>query len=1159
MNVQSRSRRFPVLWRAAGHRGRARRRSVLGPFAESLERRQVPALLAIPAAVSPVLEAEPDETVDLARPLGDLSASPMAAAHGTIGDGPAGAADVDWYHFTLDAPAVVRLVAGPSAQGDGFQGALSLYNEDLYDFGDPLDPLGRRALVQSQAGAPGDLVNLSATLGPGAYDIAVSGAGNLCFDPMMAGSGYPGSTGDYNLVVSSQALALPAGSGPILLASSPMDGAALDSSPLAIRLDLSGPLDPDTVAAGTTVQLLTNPTGTFGDGKNSEVTLSSVNFSPAVDELQLFPDSALPPGYYQVVLSGDAGAGAAVLTDPNGIPLGADTAHPQGQDVRVSFRVTGIEGGRTADDTLDTAHELGDVTDAPIVQVAGAIGDDPNYNAASTDPALNPGNDVDFYRFHLDGAGPYALTAEVFAGRIGSPLDPGIALYRVDPATNGLQFIAGDNNTNDQATADDGSDPLLTDAALFASLKAGDYILAVSSGSNTPSPLEGQAPGTPGLYDPNVSHSGQDGWSTGPYVLNLQVRPAPAPPRVVATSPADGSVLTAPPTQLTVQFSEPVDLQQVAYRAYQENSQGGIACVYIQGADGTKYFPRLQSIDAATDRATFLMLDGLPDGSYQLHLSGAQGLTDQGGNPLVGNDPSGDYVVHFTVAGAPRGDGGDPQTWSASPATGGGGVDQDLGVLFPHEIQSGVTVIRTASGAADPATDEIEDTFRFQVLQDQVYTFSVQSSGPMPSDALWLTHDHRGAVGFGPLGDNGSIQADLTPGSYVIHVGTWSPAQAASLTYRLTIGFIGNADNPVPLVDGPAPAIQVSLASAVSVPGTASPGELLSLRGPLVDAVDIEGSASAAPVEGSGVAGPMAGGSAMVGPMAGGSAMVGPMAGGSGSGSTPVVLASAYSQPEAFGGLSGLALGPLGGAGTPAGAIASPTVQVALNIPLAPAPALSSLAAGLVTLTQMIPPDLQGQSEFNDEAIAPVESPVPPGLAATQLPGPSGGEPGSADGGPLTEPRGDLPAPLPAPATVRGPEPDLVSAPDLSTIFVPLHPVVAASAPAPQDETSPDPTPAAPGPIPATGEEAPLEPSARLVGWAITAATLVAVSRGREVIRGLRWTKGAGEGGVSSGGPTVPRASRDRTRIAHPAGWTLVAHVWRLRSRRRLHAVSPRP
>ena len=422
-----------TLWKVSRRRVRSGRRKILGPFLEFLERRQVLALLSFPAGLNPVSEVQPNETVDRAQTLGDLSVSPVVGATGTIGNGPAGAADVAWYHFTIDAPASVTLTAGTNALGDTFQGVLSLYNEDLYDFGDPLDPLGRRLLAQNEAAAPGDLAQLGAILGPGSYDVAVSGAGNLYFNPLMAGSGYDGSTGDYNLLVSAQALDLGTGSAPTLLASDPTAGASLDSSPLAIRLDLSGPLDPATVAAGSTVRLLYSPTGTFGDGNDIDVALASVNFSATVNELQLFPQAALNPGNYRVVLAGDSGSDASVLAGPDGTPLGADATHPQGQDLEVSFRVTGIEGGTAAADTLATAHDLGDVTTAGHVQVAGALGVDPYYNAANPDPAYNPGNEVDFYHFHVDGTGPYAFLAEVFAGRIGSPLDAGIALYRVDP------------------------------------------------------------------------------------------------------------------------------------------------------------------------------------------------------------------------------------------------------------------------------------------------------------------------------------------------------------------------------------------------------------------------------------------------------------------------------------------------------------------------------------------------------------------------------------------------------------------------------------------------------------------------------------------------------------------------------------------------------
>ena len=63
----------------------------------------------------PVSASAPAETVDVAQSPGELSVGLTAGASGTIGVGPAGAADVAWYHFTLDAPAAVSFSAGPGS------------------------------------------------------------------------------------------------------------------------------------------------------------------------------------------------------------------------------------------------------------------------------------------------------------------------------------------------------------------------------------------------------------------------------------------------------------------------------------------------------------------------------------------------------------------------------------------------------------------------------------------------------------------------------------------------------------------------------------------------------------------------------------------------------------------------------------------------------------------------------------------------------------------------------------------------------------------------------------------------------------------------------------------------------------------------------------
>jgi hypothetical protein len=592
---------------------------------ESLEGRSL--LTALLPAV-PLTGPLPNETLDQAINLGDLSMAPDVAVPGSIGNGPYGGADVEWYSFTLDRAALIDAALAQSSQGGPFQGILSLYNSDPWDFQDPYNPDGYRLLEQETGSSSGGAV-IDRLLGPGTYELAVTGAGNADFHPLLAGSGYAGATGNFVLQLNAVDAGLGPGDGPVVLTTDPAPYADLASSPFEIRLDLSGALDPTTILPGQNVQLTYNPDGHFGDGSDQPVALSALNpfnFSSAASELQVTPEAPLAPGYYKVTLWGnlDTNPGQPVLAAPGGgLPLGSNAAHPDGQDFSYVFQVNGIDGNTGpdagSDDTAATAHNLGDLSSAGLVQVVGAIGVDPYYNPASADPTTtNPANQDDMYHFTISGAGSYAFLAEIFAGRINSPLDPGVSLYQLVPGDPTLRFIAGNNNTYDTAQTTNGQQmPLFTDSVLSASLTAGDYLLAVASGSNTPSPLENLPPGTPGLFDPNVSHSGQLGSSTGPYVLNLvAARPAGAP-QVVTTSPAPGASLAEPPSVLTVQFDRPVNLAQLAFQTFQKTSQDTVSGVYVQGMDGTKYFPRFQSYDPTIGQATFLMLDRLPAGTYE--------------------------------------------------------------------------------------------------------------------------------------------------------------------------------------------------------------------------------------------------------------------------------------------------------------------------------------------------------------------------------------------------------------------------------------------------------------------------------------------------------------------------------------------------------------
>src|SRR5204863_3729111 len=113
---------------------RAYLRATTRPHLEALEARD---LLSVSGAA--VLPADPSDTLLGAVGLGGLTPKPLQVA-GVIGDSPAAGADVDWYSFTLDAPAHVTLTSS--------SGVLSLYNNDPANISDPFNFLGHRLLGQ---------------------------------------------------------------------------------------------------------------------------------------------------------------------------------------------------------------------------------------------------------------------------------------------------------------------------------------------------------------------------------------------------------------------------------------------------------------------------------------------------------------------------------------------------------------------------------------------------------------------------------------------------------------------------------------------------------------------------------------------------------------------------------------------------------------------------------------------------------------------------------------------------------------------------------------------------------------------------------------------------------------------------------------------------
>lgn len=286
LHLEAKRRSGPLGSRRLGRRRPAARLAL-----EPLEVRWLPSTMSI--------NVPPNETVNLAKGLGTLG--PPVHTSGSIGTGADGASDVTWYAFQLQQASQVNLTVATPAGNPPFASVISLFNSDPNDFGnpyvdpnnygDPYDPTGHRLMDQVQANPQTGTAQLTQALPPGTYDVAISGAGNLDFSPFIAGSGLDGATGSYQLTASATSLGL-SSVGATMIASSPAAGSVIDSSPLAIRVELGAALDPNTLDLGVTVQLASLPAG---GGPSTPVTLAGINFSQAADELQLFPQAPWCP------------------------------------------------------------------------------------------------------------------------------------------------------------------------------------------------------------------------------------------------------------------------------------------------------------------------------------------------------------------------------------------------------------------------------------------------------------------------------------------------------------------------------------------------------------------------------------------------------------------------------------------------------------------------------------------------------------------------------------------------------------------------------------------------------------------------------------------------------------------------------------------------
>lgn len=201
----------------------------------------------------------------------------------------------------------------------------------------------------------------------------------------------------------------------------------------------------------------------------------------------------------------------------------------------------------------------------------------------------------------------------------------------------------------------------------------------------------------------------------------------------------------------------------------------------------------------------------------------AKGLTGYGGIPLAGNDSSGDYVVSFTVNDPTAPD--DPLNRTDQGAELDSEALQDLGVLFPRELESGVTVAGTLAASATSIT------YTIQLLEFQNYQFTLTSPPAFPGDPgvpldnlLMTVTDTMGATII-PLSpdDPNTFFTGLLPGTCTIQISWATPDTSGSGSYAIQITMLNVPENPPPLSIGATPVLQIRLASnAPPAPTTGS-------------------------------------------------------------------------------------------------------------------------------------------------------------------------------------------------------------------------------------------------------------------------------------------------------------------------------------------------
>ena len=191
----------------------------------------------------------------------------------------------------------------------------------------------------------------------------------------------------------------------------------------------------------------------------------------------------------------------------------------------------------------------------------------------------------------------------------------------------------------------------------------------------------------------------------------------------------------------------------------------------------------------------------MPPGQYTLTLSGAgaEGIAGISGVPLAGNVPgSNTFATTFSVVGEPSAG----NNWSSLPGFNDPQHAQPIGVLFPVQLNQGVTIAQDASQGSVTQAD-----YSIELLQSRQYSVSID--GDVAAGCTITVFDA-----------NGVVEATFTykPGenlpAFFLSAGTYTlqlTSPAGLTDYVLHLSYSGSPDNPTPLVVGSGPALRIRL------------------------------------------------------------------------------------------------------------------------------------------------------------------------------------------------------------------------------------------------------------------------------------------------------------------------------------------------------------